>query len=78
MLPDGTWDYFCLDGVPYHGRMLTILYDKTGKKYGKGSGLRILADGREIGATEALRRLTVALPKNSKELPHSSGTDERH
>jgi hypothetical protein len=78
LLPADTWDYFCLDGVPYHGRMLTILYDKTGKRYGKGSGLRILADGREIGATEALRRLTVALPKNSKELPHSSGTDERH
>ena len=64
LLPADIWDYFCLDGVPYHGRMLTILYDKTGKRYGKGSGLRILADGREIGATEALGRLTVALPKN--------------
>jgi hypothetical protein len=64
LLPADIWDYFCLDGVPYHGRMLTILYDKTGKRYGKGSGLRILADGREIGATEALVRLNVALPQN--------------
>ena len=64
LLPEGTWDYFCLDGVPYHGRMLTILYDKTGKRYGKGSGLRILADGKEIGATEALGQMTVPLLKN--------------
>lgn len=62
LLPDGTWDYFCLDAVPYHGRMLTILYDKTGKKYGKGIGLRILADGKEIGASKTLGRLTVSLP----------------
>lgn len=63
LLPDGTWDYFCLDAVPYHGRMLTILYDKTGKKYGKGIGLRILADGKEIGASKTLGTLTAPLPK---------------
>ncbi|OYV04987.1 MAG: hypothetical protein CFE26_13970 [Verrucomicrobiales bacterium VVV1] len=54
LLPDNTWDYFCLDGVPYHGRTLTILYDKTGARYGKGRGLRILADGKEIGTRENL------------------------
>jgi len=63
LLPDGIWDYFCLDGVSYHGRMLTILYDKTGKKYGKGSGLRILADGNEIGASKTLGPLKVSLSK---------------
>lgn len=62
LLPAGTWDYFCLDRVPYHGRLLTILYDKTGKKYGRGSGLRILADGREIAATATLARLSAQLP----------------
>jgi len=62
LLPDDTWDYFCLDGVLYHGRLLTILYDKTGTKYGKGKGLRLLADGQEIGASAALGRLAVPLP----------------
>lgn len=61
LLPPGTWDYFCLDGVPYHGRSLTILYDQTGKRYGKGAGLRVLADGREIGAAAKLERLTASL-----------------
>jgi hypothetical protein len=62
LLPDGNWDYFCLDGVPYHGRMLTILYDKTGQRYGKGGGSRVLADGKEIGFRETLGRLEIHLP----------------
>jgi len=61
LIPPNTWDYFCLDGVPYHGRMLTILYDRSGEKYGKGSGLHILADGKKIGTSETLGRLTGSL-----------------
>ena len=63
LVPDGTWDFFCLDRVPYHGRMLTILYDRSGKKYGKGAGLRILADGKEIGHSPTLGRVVAPLAK---------------
>jgi len=61
LVPDNTWDFFCLDRIPYHGRMLTILYDRTGKRYDKGTGLRIIADGREIGRSATLKRLVVPL-----------------
>jgi hypothetical protein len=64
LLPAETWDFFCIDGVPYHGHMLTILYDKTGRRYGKGVGLRILADGKEIGARESLGLLKARLPRS--------------
>jgi hypothetical protein len=57
-----TWDYFCLDQVRYHGRWLTILWDKTGEHYQKGKGLRVLADGMEIAASDMLERVTGALP----------------
>jgi hypothetical protein len=63
LVPEGTWDWFCLDRVPYHGRLLTVLYDKTGKRYGKGAGLRVLADGREIGAATSLSRIATSLPQ---------------
>jgi len=62
LLPAGTWDYFCLDMVSYHGRILTITWDKTGKKYRKGKGLRVFADGKEIAASEKLTRITGQLP----------------
>jgi hypothetical protein len=58
LVPADTWDWFCLDRVPYHGRMLTILWDKTGKRYGKGAGLRVLVDGNEIVHSDTLSRVS--------------------
>lgn len=62
LLPEGVWDFFCLDQVRYHGHWLTLIYDKTGTRYGKGRGLRVLADGKEIAAADGLRRVTGQLP----------------
>jgi hypothetical protein len=58
LLPANTWDWFCLDRLPYHGRMLTILWDKSGRKFGKGAGLHLFADGREIAHSAELASLT--------------------
>jgi len=69
LVPDNTWEWFCLDGVPYHGRLLTILYDKTGQHYGKGSGFRILADGMEIAARQTLGPHTASLPEKTTSQP---------
>ena len=65
LIPDGAWDHFCLDKVVYHGRVLTILYDKSGRRYGKGKGLRVLADCKEIATAKKLGRLTAQLDKSS-------------
>jgi hypothetical protein len=58
LLPEGAWDWFCLDGVAYHGKTLTILWDRTGAKFAKGKGLRVFADGREIARAARLQRVT--------------------
>ena len=62
LVPADAWDYFCMDQIRYHGRWLTILYDKTGERYKKGKGLRVFADGKEIAAAEGLSRVTAPLP----------------
>jgi len=62
LLPAGTWDYFCLDGVRYHGHTLTIIWDKDGTRYGRGKGLALLADGKEIGRVAELSKLAAPLP----------------
>jgi hypothetical protein len=62
LVPEGSLEYFCLDHVRYHDRDLTILYDRTGSRYGKGRGLRVYADGREIGSAPALAPLALAMP----------------
>jgi len=58
LIPADAWDWFCLDNVFYHGRVLTILWDRTGQKYGKGKGLHVFADGRKIAQSDELTRVT--------------------
>ncbi|MGO9259161.1 MAG: MGH1-like glycoside hydrolase domain-containing protein [Bryobacteraceae bacterium] len=62
LLPAGAWDWFCLDRIPYRGRALSIVWDKDGGKFGKGKGLRLFADGREIAHAPELARITGQLP----------------
>lgn len=40
-IPDD-WDYMKMDGIAYKGKTYTVVYDKTGEKYGLGKGLKII------------------------------------
>ena len=62
-LVPGTWNFFCLDQIRYHGHWLTVVWDKTGNRYHRGAGLRVLADGKEIALSETLRRVMGQLPE---------------
>ena len=57
LLPADQWDWFCLDNIKYHDKIITILWDKTGFKYGRGKGLMIFADTVEILHSENLTRV---------------------
>ena len=62
LLPKGTWEWFCLDGVKYHGRVLTILWDKAGKRYGRDAGLSVLAGDKVIARSDELEPVAGRLP----------------
>ena len=55
LIPQGKWDWFCLDKISYHGKLLTIRWDKDGKKYGMGKGFFIYADGKQVYKDEQLK-----------------------
>jgi len=61
LVPEGQWKWFCLDNVLYHGHYLTILWDQDGQKYRKGKGLRVYADGKEIGHAGILKHVKFKL-----------------
>ena len=63
LIPEEEWDWFCLENVKYHDRKVTILWDKTGEKYGRGAGFRVFADGKEIARSEKLENLKAELPE---------------
>jgi hypothetical protein len=59
LLPPGKWNWFCLDNVLYHGKNLTIVWDKNGDKYHLGKGLRVLINGKEVGYASTLSKLII-------------------
>jgi hypothetical protein len=63
LVPEGTWDWFKLDNIAYHGRTLTILWDKTGNRYNRGKGMCVLAAGRLLARSDTLQRMKVSLER---------------
>jgi hypothetical protein len=57
LLPVGEWSYFAIEALPYHGHLLTILWDSTGKRYGRGVGMVLMIDGKQVAARKDLGTL---------------------
>jgi hypothetical protein len=64
LLPTDAWDWFCLDGAPYHGHLLTVIWDRDGSRYHRGAGLSVLIDGRLVASSPELTRLVATLPRS--------------
>lgn len=58
-LAPASWPYFALENVPYHGRNVTVLWDRDGTRYGQGAGLRVYLDGRLAASRTTLAEVTV-------------------
>ena len=63
LLPVGEWNYFAVDGLPYHGHLLAIVFDETGKHYGRGRGLMLFVDGKKVASRASLGALEANLPQ---------------
>jgi len=61
LLPKDQWDWFCLDKVLYHGKIITIIWDKTGKQYKKGKGFSVWADGKLLERRAEPEKIVVRL-----------------
>jgi len=61
LMPEEKWDWFCLDGLRYHHHDITVVWDKTGERYGRGAGLTVWVDGVKAASSASLERLTVEL-----------------
>jgi hypothetical protein len=63
LVPPGKWDFFCPDNVLYRGRILSVIWDKTGRRYNKSAGLTLLVDGKTVAHAVNLQRIKGNLPK---------------
>jgi hypothetical protein len=58
-LAPASWDYFALENTPYHGHNVTVLWDRTGSRYGQGAGLQVYVDGNLAASQAGLAPVTV-------------------
>ena len=63
-----SWDYFALDSVPYRGHKLAVFWDKTGRRYGRGAGLHVLVNGKNLASSPTLSKMELTLPA-AREVP---------
>ncbi len=68
------WDYFALDDVSYHGHNLSIVWDKTGRKYGRGQGFLVFVDGKKLAGAPQLSKISATLPAIPPQQPPTPAT----
>jgi hypothetical protein len=67
--------YLCLENVPYHGHLVTILYDRDGKRYKRGAGLSVYVDGAEVVAPSPLGKKMIAIKAPVESQSKDTGVD---
>lgn len=61
LLPENSWEYFCLENVPYKGRLITLVYDKTGERYNQGKGFMLFVDGKLLKTVDKPEKIEIEL-----------------
>jgi hypothetical protein len=61
LIPEGQWEYFCLDGIDYKGHVVTVVWDASGSRYHVGKGMTIIVDGVVRKRQNHLERVKIAL-----------------
>ncbi len=65
LLPPDSLRYFALQDLPYHGHLIGVVFDADGRKYGIGTGLFVIVDGKVAAASATLKRLTVSIERRA-------------
>lgn len=69
-------NWFRAENVPYHGHRIAVTWDADGRHYGRGTGLWVEVDGREVARRSTPGRLTVPVarapnPPIAREVNHA-------
>ena len=64
------WSYFAIENLPYHGTLLTLIWDQDGTHYDTGNssaGLSIYSNGTMFHNQATLGKVNCTLPFNTAE-----------
>lgn len=61
LIPNDYWDWFCLDRIKYHDKILTIIWDKEGTRYHKGKGFSVFINGGLMYNSINIKEITIKI-----------------
>ncbi len=62
LIEEEYWDWFCLDNVKYHEKVVTVLWDKDGSKYHLHKGFSVIVDGKtKYNSPRIPRKIKISL-----------------
>jgi hypothetical protein len=61
LIPEDSWNWFCIDGVNYKGKSISIFYDKDGTKYNRGTGLFVFVNGKLKARKDKIEKIKLTL-----------------
>lgn len=62
LIPDGYWDYFCLANIYCKGNFISVIYDKTGDRYGLGKGFMIYVNDQCVLHSSHVKKHSLKIP----------------
>ena len=70
------WSYFAIENLPYHGSLLSIVWDQDGTHYGgsQSAGLSIYSNGTLFHHQDSLGAVNCTLPFNTAEAAQQLAT----
>ena len=60
LVPDD-WEWFAVDNIYYQDKKFSLIWDESGKKYGRGKGLTLFRDNILVANSSKIEKLTYSM-----------------
>ena len=60
LIPDD-WEWFAAENIPFQGKEISLIWDKTGEKYGLGKGLILFVDKIQVEQKDKIQKIFVKI-----------------
>ena len=80
-LVPSNWSYFAVENLPYHGHLISLLWDRTGSHYSTpahSAGLSVYIDGGLLYKQSTLAPVNITLPSNSSNAVNTLANQLQH
>jgi cellobiose phosphorylase len=56
LIPDD-WDWFAIEKIKYQDKLISVIWDRTGKKFNVGKGLLLIVDNKIVDRRKKIEKI---------------------